>query len=63
MGPWGGNGGTSWDDGTYNGVREVTLVYDRCIDSIKVLYDKKGKPVIGEKHGGNGGSNTAEVLN
>lgn len=61
MGPWGGNGGTSWDDGAFTGVREVTLVYDRCIDSIRVVYDKNGKPFTTEKHGGVGGNKTAEV--
>ncbi|KAL9460933.1 hypothetical protein AB3S75_004012 [Citrus x aurantiifolia] len=61
IGPWGGNGGTSWDDGIYHGVREITLAYDRCIDSIRVVYDKKGNPVTAEKHGGVGGNRTAEI--
>ncbi|XP_010924946.1 jacalin-related lectin 19 isoform X2 [Elaeis guineensis] len=61
VGPWGGHGGNPWDDGSYNGVREITLVYDRCIDSIRVLYDKNGKPVLAEKHGGNGGNLTVQV--
>ncbi|KAG6669211.1 jacalin-related lectin 19 [Carya illinoinensis] len=61
MGPWGGNGGTSWDDGIYDGVREIKLVYDRCIDSIRVVYDKNGKPFTAEKHGGVGGNKTAEI--
>ncbi|KDP40814.1 hypothetical protein JCGZ_24813 [Jatropha curcas] len=61
VGPWGGNGGTSWDDGIYNGVREITIVYDRCIDSIQVVFDKNGKPVIGEKRGGVGGTNRIEI--
>ncbi|KAG4124874.1 hypothetical protein ERO13_D10G064300v2 [Gossypium hirsutum] len=61
VGPWGGNGGAAWDDGIYNGVREITLVYDRCIDSIRVVYDKNGKPVTAEKHGGVGGNKTAEI--
>ena len=61
VGPWGGDGGTSWDDGSYGGVREITLVYDRCIDWIRVVYDKNGKPVSGQKHGGVGGSTTAQV--
>ncbi|KAM7471805.1 hypothetical protein LguiA_009988 [Lonicera macranthoides] len=27
VGPWGGNGGADWDDGSsYNGVREIKLV-------------------------------------
>ncbi|XP_073286332.1 jacalin-related lectin 19 [Primulina huaijiensis] len=61
VGPWGGNGGTDWDDGSYNGVREITVVYARCIDSITVVYDKNGKPVSAEKHGGSGGNNSAEI--
>ncbi|CAK9174521.1 unnamed protein product [Ilex paraguariensis] len=61
VGTWGGNGGTNWDDGIYSGVREITLVYDRCIDSIRLVYDKNGKPVSSEKHGGVGGSKTAEI--
>ncbi|RDX85319.1 Jacalin-related lectin 19, partial [Mucuna pruriens] len=40
VGPWGCNGGNSWDDGTLIGVREIKLVYDCCIDSIHVVYDK-----------------------
>ena len=61
VGPWGGNGGAAWDDGTYHGVREITLVYDRCIDSIKVIYDKNGKPVTAEKHGSEGGNKIVKV--
>ncbi|PON50739.1 Jacalin-like lectin domain containing protein, partial [Parasponia andersonii] len=61
VGPWGGTDGNTWDDGTYNGVREITLVYCRCIDSISVVYDKNGKPFAAEKHGGNGGSQRAEI--
>ncbi|RDX61002.1 Jacalin-related lectin 19, partial [Mucuna pruriens] len=61
VGPWGGNGGNSWDDGTLTGVREIKLVYDRCIDSIHVVYDKNGNPFTTEKHGGVGGNKTAEI--
>ena len=61
MGPWGGNGGTIWDDGTFSGVREIKLVYDLCIDSFQVVYHKHGKPFTAEKHGGVGGNKTAEV--
>ncbi|XVF29547.1 hypothetical protein REPUB_Repub15cG0130700 [Reevesia pubescens] len=61
VGPWGGNGGAAWDDGTYHGVREITLVYDLCIDSIRVIYDKNGKPVTAEKHGGMGGNKIVEI--
>ncbi|KAL7152423.1 hypothetical protein ABFS83_04G096200 [Erythranthe nasuta] len=61
VGPWGGNGGTNWDDGSYNGVREITVMYGRCIDSIRIVYDKNDKPVSGDKHGGAGGTKTAEI--
>lgn len=61
VGPWGGNGGNTWDDGTFTGVREIRLAYDRCIDSILVVYDKHGKPFTAEKHGGVGGNKTAEI--
>ncbi|XP_006853911.2 jacalin-related lectin 19 [Amborella trichopoda] len=61
VGPWGGHGGSPWDDGSFNGVRQITLVYDRCIDSIRVEYDKNGKLVMAEKHGGDGGNRTAHI--
>ncbi|CAN0878086.1 Jacalin-related lectin 19 [Linum grandiflorum] len=61
-GPWGGNGGSNWDDGAHRGVKEIKLVYDRCVDSIRFVYDKKGgKTVVGERHGGLGGTKTAEI--
>ncbi|RZB84526.1 Jacalin-related lectin 19 [Glycine soja] len=61
VGPWGGNGGNSWDDGIFTGVREIKLVYGHCIDSIQVVYDRNGKPFTAEKHGGVGGNKTAEI--
>lgn len=61
IGSWGGHGGSPWDDGSFNGVREITLVYSLCIDSITVVYDQNGQPYQAEKHGGVGGSRTAQV--
>ncbi|XP_020550513.1 jacalin-related lectin 19-like [Sesamum indicum] len=61
LGPWGGPGGRYWDDGNYSRVREIILIYVLCIDSIRVLYDKNGMPVLSEKHGGPGGHTNAEV--
>ncbi|KAI3727295.1 hypothetical protein L1987_67108 [Smallanthus sonchifolius] len=61
MGPWGGNGGYEWDDGVHSGVREINLVYGSCIDSIRVTYDNNGKPFLAEKHGGIGGSKSAQI--
>lgn len=61
VGPWGGHGGSAWDDGSYSGVREIILVHARCIDSIQIVYDKNGKPFAAEKHGGVGGSKTTKI--
>ncbi|XP_076907320.1 agglutinin-like [Bidens hawaiensis] len=61
LGPWGGNGVDEWDDGVHSGVREITLVYGSCIDSIRVTYDNNGKPFLAEKHGGFGGTKSAQI--
>lgn len=49
-------GGRPWDDGINDGVREITLVYGKCIDSITLAYDQDGQLVKAGKHGGLGGS-------
>nr|XP_043614492.1 jacalin-related lectin 19-like [Erigeron canadensis] len=61
LGPWGGNGGNSWDDGVHSGIRDITLVYSSCIDSIRVTYDSNGKPFAAKKHGGMGGTKSAQI--
>ena len=61
VGPWGGNGGTSWDDGIFPGIRKITLVSGLCIDSIVVVYDMHGQPFKAQKHGGGEGDDTAEA--
>nr|GMD38729.1 protein IQ-DOMAIN 31-like [Ipomoea batatas] len=62
IGPWGVHEGSDLDDGSIDGIREISLVYGRCIDSIKVVYNKNGRPFTAEKkHGGNGGDKTGEV--
>ncbi|KAF0916734.1 hypothetical protein E2562_011577 [Oryza meyeriana var. granulata] len=64
VGPWGGAAGSPWDDGAHRGVRSITVTYGRFLESMRVEYDKNGRPFLGEKHGGGGGpggSRTAEV--
>ncbi|ONK69979.1 uncharacterized protein A4U43_C05F28950 [Asparagus officinalis] len=61
IGPWGGQGGVPWDDGNYRGILSITLVYDRCINSIRVEYDKNGRPILGERHGGSGGRHVIQI--
>jgi Jacalin-like lectin domain len=53
-GPWGGSGGTIFDDGMYTGIRQINLTRAAGICSIKVLYDRNGQAVWGNKHGYNG---------
>ena len=45
MGPWGGNKGNEFNDGTFTGIREIKIGYDRWIHSITVVYDKDGAPI------------------
>ncbi|KAJ0709632.1 putative jacalin-like lectin domain-containing protein [Helianthus annuus] len=59
--PWGGNVGNYWDDGVHGGVREITLVYGTCIDSIRVTYDNDDKSFRAMKHGGMGGTKSAQI--
>ncbi|KAH7859097.1 hypothetical protein Vadar_031531 [Vaccinium darrowii] len=61
VGPWGGNGGSPWDDGNYGGVRKISIIHGSCIDSISVVYDKDGKPVAAPKRGGVGRSPLTEI--
>uniref|UniRef100_A0A0D9YDV1 Jacalin-type lectin domain-containing protein n=1 Tax=Oryza glumipatula TaxID=40148 RepID=A0A0D9YDV1_9ORYZ len=64
VGPWGGTAGSPWDDGAHRGVRSIALTYGRFLESMRVEYDRNGRPVHGEKHGGGGDgrtSRTAEV--
>ncbi|KAG1347483.1 putative Horcolin [Cocos nucifera] len=58
VGPWGGEGGSPWDDGVYATTRQVEVVHGAAIDSIRIEYHKKGSSVWSEKHGGNGGTKT-----
>ena len=56
VGPWGGRGGSPWDDGPHRGVRSITLTHGRFLESMQVEYvDRNGRPVLGEKHGGGTG--------
>lgn len=60
-GPWGGQGGTSWDDGTYQGVKQIVIVYAQAIDSIRFEYKALLRSVWSERHGGNGGDKTERI--
>jgi len=56
-GPYGGHGGSPWDDGFYiKGIKQIVVVYGTdAIYSIRFEYvGEKGRSVWKEKHGGNG---------
>ncbi|WRX30428.1 Jacalin-like lectin domain - like 2 [Theobroma cacao] len=61
VGPWGGQGGSSWDDGVYFTVRQLVIAHGSGIDSIQIEYDNKGNSIWSKKHGGGGGSKTDKV--
>lgn len=61
-GPWGGTGGTIFDDGIYTGVRQIHLSRNVGITSMKVLYDKNGQEVWGNRRGGSGGLKFDKII-
>ncbi|XP_027091225.1 uncharacterized protein [Coffea arabica] len=61
-GPWGGNGGTLFDDGVYDGIREIHLSRNIGIVSIRVCYDLNGQPQWGSKNGGSGGYKSDKIV-
>ncbi|XP_059627671.1 jacalin-related lectin 3-like [Cornus florida] len=56
VGPFGTTAGQQWDDGKYNTVKELNIHFGSLINSIQVVYDIEGKPILGEKHGSDGGT-------
>ncbi|PHT63396.1 Jacalin-related lectin 3, partial [Capsicum annuum] len=60
--PWGGSGGTVFDDGIYDGVRQVYLSRNVGIVSIRACYDKNGQAMWGSKNGGTGGFKTEKII-
>ncbi|KAK3231688.1 hypothetical protein Dsin_003569 [Dipteronia sinensis] len=61
-GPWGGTGGSLFDDGTFTGIRKIKLSRNVCIVSMKICYDRDGEAVWGSKHGGTGGFRSDMVI-
>ncbi|EEF52638.1 conserved hypothetical protein [Ricinus communis] len=45
VGPWGGPGGSAWNDGVHLAVRKLMIAYGsyRCIDSIHIVYEDDAK--------------------
>lgn len=62
-GPWGGSGGTLFDDGTYTGIRQIHLSRNVGLVWLRALYDLNGEAIWGSKHGGTGGFKSDKVRN
>ncbi|XP_018821063.2 jacalin-related lectin 3 isoform X1 [Juglans regia] len=62
-GPWGGTGGTMFDDRMYTGIKRINLSRNMVgIVWIRVLYDRDGDAIWGSKHGGNGGYRNEKLV-
>lgn len=51
VGPFGGQQGKRWDDGTFTAVREIHILYGRVIVAFSVEYDNNGSPAQRPEHG------------
>nr|BAE95375.1 lectin [Cycas revoluta]BAV72209.1 lectin [Cycas revoluta] len=65
-GPWGGNGGDEWNDGTYQGIRKIVIRSGDVVDSLQIEYALKNVAgsvnVCALKHGGDGGKESTIVF-
>ncbi|KAF9599724.1 hypothetical protein IFM89_001670 [Coptis chinensis] len=53
LGPWGGNGGSEWDDGVFSTIKTIFVSRgEREIRSIQIEYcGKNGESIVSERHG------------
>lgn len=51
IGPFGGLGGCAWDDGKFDGVREIVVMHGHVIRYLMFVYDKRGEPFPSDMHG------------
>ncbi|KAF8012319.1 hypothetical protein BT93_I0456 [Corymbia citriodora subsp. variegata] len=61
IGPFGGLGGSAWDDDKFSGVREIEIMHDDIIHYIFFCYDKNGEPVCPGTRGANTRNGKAKV--
>ncbi|VAH80435.1 unnamed protein product [Triticum turgidum subsp. durum] len=62
FGPWGGTGGTIFDDGIFTGVRQINITRGLGISSMKVLYDRNGQAIWGDKRGSSGAARPEKII-
>ncbi|XP_077223183.1 agglutinin-like [Tasmannia lanceolata] len=62
VGPWGGEGGCSWDDGVFSGIKQIFVWRDESVlHSIQIEYDHNGQSVLSPTHGGSEGELTHRI--
>ncbi|XP_023537333.1 jacalin-related lectin 3-like isoform X5 [Cucurbita pepo subsp. pepo] len=61
-GPWGGSGGTAFDDGCYTGVRQINISRNVGIVYIRALYACDEESIWGSRAGGNVGFKHDKVI-
>ncbi|XP_062163544.1 jacalin-related lectin 3-like isoform X1 [Alnus glutinosa] len=62
-GPWGGSGGSVFDDGMYTGIKQINMSRNIVgIVWIRVLYDCNGDGMWGSKYGGTGGYKNEKIV-
>lgn len=61
-GPWGGDGGSLFDDGVYDGVRQINLSRNVAVVSIRVCYEQNGRSVWESKNGSTGAYKFDKVI-
>ncbi|KAL8030644.1 hypothetical protein ABFX02_14G298600 [Erythranthe guttata] len=61
-GPWGGEGGALFDDGVYDGIRQIILSRNVAVVSIRVCYVRNERHVWGNKNGGAGAFKSDKIV-
>ncbi|KAL3723932.1 hypothetical protein ACJRO7_036011 [Eucalyptus globulus] len=51
VGPFGGQGGHSWDDEKFNGVKKIKMVLEDDVNCISFEYDDNGESICSSAHG------------
>lgn len=60
---WGGDGGSTWDDGVFTGIKKIFLAKgEEAIYAIQIEYDRNGQSMWSVKHGSNNEGSSHVVI-
>ncbi|CAL9098831.1 unnamed protein product [Musa textilis] len=62
IGPHGNMSGYEWDDGCFDGVREIFIWHDSTPRSLQLVYESAGRPVLSDRHGAKDGVNFFDTV-